>query len=206
MKLLSYKDFELLNERYNTLSELLQDYNVFVKTDNRSISLHEALMSINEETYKDLKDTSKEVDPERQRRSRNIEGNYLGIAGNEIIEFNVTAENPELNQRRGKPTSYRVNVSLKDFTEIKEEDNTPREIISKALKGNVAVSCNCPAAMYWGQQYNGTLNDYSLDTNDIAPTINIPTQPICKHTFVALSILPFWRNRIFRDMKELGII
>jgi hypothetical protein len=60
--------------------------------------------------------------------------------------------------------------------------------------------------VYWGQQYNGTLNDYSLDINDIPPTINMPTQPICKHTFVALSILPFWRNRIFRDMKELGII
>lgn len=182
MKLLSYNDFQSLNE------------------------LYDSLFSINEETYKELKDTSIETDPERRRRARGVEGNYVGITDNELIEFRVSAENPELNAERGKPTSYRVNVSLKDFTQLKEEDNTPREIINKAMKGNVAVSCTCPAAMYWGQQYNGTVNDYSLDINDIAPTINVPTQTICKHTFVALSILPFWRNRIYRDMKELGLI
>jgi len=179
MILLSYNEFQSLNELYDSLYE---------------------------ETYKDLKDTSRETDPERQRRSRSIEGNYVGITNNEFIEFRVSAENPELNAERGKPTSYRVNISLKDFTELKEEDNSPREIINKAIRGNVAVSCTCPAAMYWGQQYNGTVNDYSLDINDIAPTINVPTQTICKHTFTALSILPFWRNQIFRDMKELGLI
>ena len=61
------------------------------------------------------------------------------------------------------------------------------------------------AAKYWGQQFHGTEDDYSLDKNEIPPRRNIPTQALCKHTILALTVMPFWQNTIVRDLRKKGL-
>jgi hypothetical protein len=74
------------------------------------------------------------------------------------------------------------------------------------MQGDVDVSCTCPSSLYWGQQYLGTKQDYSLDKNTIEPTVRPPKIPVCKHTIATLSVLPFWYNTIIRDLRVKGVL
>ena len=166
---------------------------------------------LSEKTYKELRQAVKTRDPERFKKSKRSVATYKGLDENNYITFQVTAENPEENKAKGKPTSYEVKVELSALKELIGEDGKQRDIkdltlVREALNGNIKVDCSCPAAMYWGQQWNGTKQGYSLVKNDIAPTRNIPTQVICKHTMLALQVLPFWASNIVQDLRKKNVL
>ena len=206
------------DEAIGSLEELLDEYTIVLETDDGEVTLKEAFRKLiyksvfNEKTYKQLKDLSKSQDPKRLAKSKKLTAKYLGIDDDNNVNFRVTAEDPQKNASEGKPTSYKVKVALKDLgylIEYAQEDEEPikdNELIRLALQGDVAVSCSCPAAKYWGQQYRGTKDEYSLDKNTIPPKRNIPTQVICKHTILALTVLPFWYSTLVRDLRKLGLM
>jgi len=197
-----------------------EGYTVYIETSNGTqIPLSRALdmkrynsKLLQEKTYKQLKDDSKTKDPARLKKSKKIIVKYIEVNGENFLEFRVTAEDPAKNAKEGKPTSYTTQVSLKDFAALVKKSvsqgvdgGTPikeKDLVMQAIQGEIAVSCSCPAAKWWGQQYLGTQHDYSIDKNDIAPTKNIPLQPICKHTLATLTALPFWWNTIIRDLRD----
>ena len=199
------------------LKDLIDNYEIFLeKEDKTLVPLHEAFRKaiyksvFSEATYQQLKDMSKSKDPARLKKSKKLTAKYTGINDDDQVTFKVTAEDPKKNAAEGKPTSYSVKVALKDLEyllEYSEEDEDKikdGELVRLALQGDVAVSCSCPAAKYWGQQYKGTQQDYSIDKNEIPPKRNLPTQVICKHTILALTVLPFWHSTLVRDYRKLG--
>lgn len=217
---LSDGSIDLLSHLKETdVKQIFEEYNIFLDTGEDLIPFNIAINTsrykkdlLVEATYKQLKDMSKSRDPERLKRSKNLIAKYTGIDDDLNITFQVTAEDPEDNKAKGRPTSYATKVNLKDLVTVikasREEDVIPndKDLVMAAIQGDVDVYCECPAAKYWGQQYNGTKGDYSLDKNDIPPTVRIPTQPICKHTVLTLTVLPFWYNTIVRDLRNKGIL
>ena len=164
---------------------------------------------LSEATYKDLRDKSKHEDPARVSKSKKIRVRYMGVDKGMNVMFTVSAEDPEKNAKAGRPTSYKTKVLLRDAEQIfkeKQGTTTDANLVRQAINGNLLVSCTCPAATYWGQEYKGTIHDYSLVKNNIPPTRNLPTQVVCKHMFATLTALPFWNNSIVRDFRALGLL
>lgn len=211
---------DLINE--NTLAEikdmLENEFIEFETEDGEIKTLEEALETngyrilLREYTYKQLKDMSKSSDPERLKKAKKSSAKYMGLDDNNNIVFVVTAEDPKKNKDSGKPTSYITKVKMNELDwviEVNEQEGreiNDRDIVRLALGGDLQVSCTCPAAKYWGQQYKGTKEKYSLVKNDIKPTRNIPLQTVCKHTLATLIALPFWNNSIVRDLRGNGTI
>lgn len=200
-----------------SLEELLEKYELYIETaDNKVLNLTEAVNQtkfhklLNEKTIKQLKDLVKSDDPKRLQKSKKLTGKYLGISKENFIQFQVTAEDVEKNKKEGKPTSYLTQISLKDLAKHLSqegiEDIKDADLVREALKGNIAVSCECPASKYWGQQYVGTQEGYSIEINNIAPTKNIPTQVICKHTTLSVTLVPIFWNTIVRDLRAKGVL
>ena len=210
----------LLNKQaIKTFKEMRQEFDLFVETQSGEKILLENVLNrvafkrtFSEKTYKQLKDLSKSRDPERLKKSKKLTAKYTGIDKNTHITFRVTAEDPEKNSAEGKPTSYVAKVALKDLGYLLKankddgEKVTDKDIVQMAIAGDVSVSCTCPAAKYWGQQYNGTKDNYSIDKNDIPPKRNIPTQTLCKHTILMLTVMPFWYATIVRDLRKKGVL
>lgn len=202
------------------LKAMIAEYDIYVETKHGDVfSITEAMESsryrkgiISEKTLNQLKGDSKSKDPARLSKSKKLVVKYMGIDSNNLINFTVTAEDPAKNAAEGRPTSYRTKVSLKDLAYLikatieDEEQLTESDLVNLAIQGDLSLSCSCPAAKYWGQQYLGTRQDYSLDKNDVPPKRNIPTQPVCKHTLAMLTVLPFWYNTIVRDLRNSGIL
>lgn len=209
--------FKQFIETSRTIFEnMFKNEDIFVEDEEgNEIPFYEAIRRyrykkvFGEASYKDLKDTSKSKDPQRLAKSKKSVAKYTGIDDDNNITFQITAEDPEKNIEKGLPTSYTTKVALKDFAQLlkdRKDGETDKSLVMSAIQGDIAVSCTCPAAKWWGQQYNGTKGDYSLDKNDIAPTVRIPTQPLCKHTILTLTVLPFWYNTIVRDLRNNGAI
>lgn len=197
------------------LTDLLKEYDIYLEDRGKAIPLYEALenrdlkQSLTEKTYKDLKNQSRQEDPERTVKSKKITGRYQGLDENNYMTFQMTAEDPAKNRAEGRPTSYTTKVSLKalyDYIKGRRIGQTDMAIVRDAIQSDIAVSCTCPAAKYWGMQWRGTQEDYSIDINNIAPTKLPPKQVICKHVITTLTILPFWANTIVRDLRRAGLL
>jgi len=199
------------------LKTLLEEYEIVLVDDKyKEVKLENFIRTlrgkelIKEDGYAKLKDLSKRRDPVRLNKSKKITVRYTGIDKDDYITFVATAEDPVKNAAEGKPVSYNLRVSLDDIAPLivrsQEEELTDKYVVGQAMQGNVHVSCNCPAATYWGQEYNGTVDNYSLVKNTIPPTRNIPTQVVCKHTLTVLTVLPFWTNTIIRDLRNKGLL
>lgn len=161
-----------------------------------------------------LRNKSKKEDPERIKKSKKIKVDYYGIVDTDTVLFYASAEDPEKNKKAGRPTEYEVRVKLKDLLEMIEENIengfkiTDQELVRLAVwAGDLELSCTCPAAKYWGMQYRGTLEDYSLIKNWVEPTVLEPKQPLCKHTIsVITKALPFIVNTLVRDLRREGTL
>lgn len=186
------------------------DGNKFNITEIENSKGHKDLLY--EYTYSQLKELSKNLDPARLNKAKKSTAKYMGLDDDNNIVFVVTAENPDENKSKGKPTSYITRVKMNELdwvVDVNEKEGrriTDRDIVRLAIGGDLQVSCTCPAAKYWGQQYRGTKEKYSLDKNTIKPTRNIPLQVVCKHTLATLIALPFWNNSIVRDLRLNGTI
>lgn len=203
-ELLTSKNIYRLFENYDV--ELVNEDESQVITLSDMVQLKQFL---SEATYKDLRSKSKQEDPARVSKSKKIRVRYMGVDKGMNVMFTVSAEDPEKNAKAGRPTSYKTKVLLRDAEQIfkeKQGTTTDANLVRQAINGNLLVSCTCPAATYWGQEYKGTIHDYSLVKNNIPPTRNLPTQVVCKHMFATLTALPFWNNSIVRDFRALGIL
>lgn len=204
---------------HKELSDILEDYDVFLESETgKIVPLAEAINRpafrsvMNEKSYKELKQKTKATDPKRIAKSKKLTVKYLGLDENNYITFRVTAEDPKANAAAGRPTSYETKVSLKDLSYVIKEnmdEKNPlkdKELVQLAMQGDVSVACDCPASKYWGQQYNGTKQDYSIVKNNIEPTRNRQYQTLCKHVVTMLTVMPFWWTSVVRDLRKKGLL
>lgn len=105
-------------------------------------------------------------------------------------------------------TIYTETIRLLDFEEaMKIEKGTLREKISLAMGGDAAVSCTCPAFLYWGFSYILTqLGASDNDAENRFPHIRNPRlrSTVCKHLSLVLEVAPFLATDILRDAKKKG--
>lgn len=220
-KAMTRKQMQYLESNYNLLMELpevqdlLETHDIHLKYKNgKEINILDLLNNpqvrklLGEKTYKDLKNKTQSQDPERIQKSKKITGTYIGYDPDEdVIIFEMTAEDPEKNKEEGKPVAYETQVRLKDlitYIQNRKAGETDLSIVRAAMQGDIAVGCECPASKYWGQQYNGTKEGYSIVTNEIEPTRNKQYQVLCKHVASMLLLLPFWSNTIVGDIRQAG--
>lgn len=203
----------LINQR--DLEALLAEYDIILEDANyNQVRFEDAIKRksfkevLNEETYKSLRSKSIANDPKRLPKSKKITVRYTGLDNQNYLTFAATAEDPKKNREEGRPTSYTTRVSLKDLSKVLKHQGefTDKDLVLSAIQGDLAVGCTCPASKYWGQEYVGTQNDYSIVHNDIPPTRNIPTQVVCKHVLTTLAVIPFWWNTLVRDLRNKGLL
>lgn len=203
----------LINQK--DVNALMKEYDIILEDSNyRQVHLEDVLKTksfkevLNEETYKSLRAKASANDPKRIAKSKKIVVRYTGIDNDNYITFSATAEDPKKNKAEGKPTSYTTRVNLKDLAKVLKHQGefTDRDLVLSALQGDIAVGCTCPASKYWGQEYVGTQNDYSIVHNDIPPTRNVPTQVLCKHILSTTLSISFWWNTIVRDLRNKGLL
>lgn len=153
-------------------------------------------MVLDEITRKDL---TKGVDRRSKRNSKQIKRVvYKGITKDNIIRCEALSS-------RGDQW-YKVTIELSELKDLMPmEDLTPEEKVRLALFGDVRVSCDCPAAKYWGYDYITTqLGAKDGTPEDREPIIKNPELEgtLCKHAYVTVkSIGRIWK-RIAKDIKD----
>ncbi len=212
------------DEKIKELSESVfilrdSDYTTELEESKKDIDylnnqVKKVLTEVQNNNHTTLRNKSKKEDPERIKKSKKIQVDYYGIVDSDTVLFYASAEDPEKNRKAGRPTEYEVRVKLKDLLEMVEDNIengfkiTDQEVVRLAVwAGDLELSCTCPAAKYWGMQYRGTLEDYSLIKNWIEPTVLEPKQPLCKHTIAVITkALPFIVNTLVRDLRRAGTL
>lgn len=155
-------------------------------------------MRIDELTRKDLVSDTDKWTKDKSKLVRKAV--YLGITEDYTVYFRVPSVTTE------PPTNYTVKISLAEYKDmIEDKDLSVQEKVRLAIAGDLKISCTCPAYLYFGYKYILT----QLDTNEADdehrfPRVKNPKLQgvMCKHSYVALSVLPNNWNTIARDIKQ----
>lgn len=134
------------------------------------------------------------------------EKNFLDVRSraNNIGEVNLMSADSfskELNYSVPSETgagSYHVRIVVYDLQETDTSAMAPGDINTLIRNSQLEVDCNCPAFLYWGFKYIGTVDGYSLFPENIPPNVRNPQQQgyVCKHIYRALQTYPFNVNII----------
>lgn len=125
---------------------------------------------------------------------------YQGVTENYTVFFRVPSvtSNP--------PTNYTVRINLADYADVAEDkDLTTQEKVRLAIAGDLKISCNCPAYLYFGYKYILTQLDTnaSEDENRFPRIRNPKLQGVmCKHCYAAIQAFPFNWTYIARDIDQ----
>ena len=147
------------------------------------------LVPLLEETNKELRNKAwKQVSA--RVKSQNLIVTYLGVNKNGVISFKCTSGTTP-------GQFWYQQIVFKDFAlglQILSESpkSTQRDLINLLQKGDLLVYCNDPSFKYFGWQYIGTKNGYSLKSETRYPKKRNPnlTGSICKHLVAVLPVLP----------------
>lgn len=94
--------------------------------------------------------------------------------------------------------SYTVKIRVDDLNYIPVEGLRASEINDLIRNSDLHVNCTCPAYLYWGFKYIGSVDDYTLSQEGRYPGIRNPELQgyVCKHIYRALQVYPFSTNTI----------
>ena len=179
--------------------------------------------SITELTYKELKgmiDYNYLKARQRIRQLRRQGGTrFKKLQGSSMIFRTPSAEYTT----NGKV--YEQEVKLLDLPDLLKEPDTPlRDRAYRALHGNVALRCTCPAFLYWGFAYitffyRSGAPGRTASRQWPAPVKKrpsaYPTQPwrrrnhmlrsvMCKHLALVMEVVGAHWNSLVRELKKQG--
>ena len=147
------------------------------------------------------KDILAGIDKGTKSRAKLVQrATYLGVTRDYVVHMEVPSvtANP--------PTKYLVKVKLLEYPAIEnEEDITTREKVRLALAGDVAISCSCPAFLYWGFDYIvSQLGSKVGDTQTIFPKVRNPelSGVLCKHAYRTISAFGSYWAKIAADIDS----
>jgi len=183
------------------------DYELYTIVNDKEVPFLDAFyrkrrpLHLTEATYKDLKDRVKSTDPDRVTKAKKLTTSYIGLNKNGDLMFKTSS-----GTTRGKFWYQTVRLlDLPKALEVFADDGdiTDRDIVSYSIQGNLAVYCNDPSFKYWGWQWMATQDEYGIVPEDRAPVYrNTELRgAVCKHIYIVLQVLPFWTNRIVKDLR-----
>ena len=151
-----------------------------------------------EETYKELR---KGVHSKTKARAKALAVRYVGYSARyDAVLFKCRSGTT--------PGKWWVEkVRFLDLPELLDDpDLTDREVVKFAIQGDIKVTCNCPAHLYWGSAWRLTQRNAELELTDVEePTRDLIPSTLCKHLDVVLYALPFNSSKIYKDMKAKGV-
>lgn len=160
------------------------------------------LYSLNEKTYKDLRRKAPNYLNIRQKSKANKKGSFFTELDGDVMFFRTPSFTKE-------GITYEQRVRLVKLPEIIKQYKgrlKPIEIARLALKADIEVHCTDPSWKYWGFQYIGSRDNYSIFPEPRFPRINNPNTKgsVCKHLDNVLLILPFQNSKLASQLKENG--
>ena len=109
-------------------------------------------------------------------------------------------------------TDQDVYVSLEDFWEMYDENETSSKKISLAsllnlviMHGSIKIYCTCPSWLYGGYKYMATELDYAYGSYENRfPKIKNPKLlgTLCKHAYIIVKALPYQKFGIEAAIKR----
>lgn len=150
------------------------------------------------------KDFISNTDKRSKRNSKEV-GNpiYVGITR----KYTITMKVPSAS---ANGTFYTVKIRLVEMPDMmKMEDLTMQERVRLALIGDVAISCTCPAYLYWGYKYIMTQLGSNVGRGENRePIIRNPKLEgtLCKHGYKSVKVLGKYWKRIASDIEKKNFI
>ncbi len=172
-------------------------------SDLSSSILQDALKHVMfDETVKQVRTRTKQQPQIVKRADKQIVVYFKGVLKDGTLKYvTPSGTTPGLfwNQR----------VKLKDLKKyIRDTSMTDVKKVRAALTGNIAVHCDDPSFKFWGYQYIGTINGYSIKKETRFPIIRNPKLRggLCKHLEAVLRVLPFHATKIVKAYRDAGIL
>ena len=154
-------------------------------------------MILNEVTYSELR---KGVDSKTRERTKPLKCSLRGYKNGCLIFKCRSGTNPK--------KWWTEKVRLLDLPELMEDDElTHYDMVKLALKGDIKVSCNCPAHLYWGSAYRLEKLGAEEDLKNVEePRHNtVINTLLCKHLDTVLFVLPFNVSKIVKVLEKAGV-
>jgi len=147
-------------------------------------------------------DIRRGTDSASKTRSKTLKSFWKGMTREGIIKFQTTSQTTP-----GK--KWNEKIELEDLAlvfEIPDEGFTARDRVRLAFDGDVRVSCDCPAFLYWGWRFLMTQTDAILSPKENRfPSVRNPNLKgsVCKHLESVLRVLPFHISDITTSAKKI---
>jgi len=128
---------------------------------------------------------------------------YQGITDNGYIKF-ITKSHTDASKK------YTQLIKLNDLPALiktYKDTKTAQDIVRLAIKGDIEISCSCPAWSYFFH-YKATKDGYAITPENRPAKIKNPKNlgSVCKHADNSLLVLPFSANKIVADLKKLNLL
>jgi len=154
-------------------------------------------MILNEVKYSDIR---KGVDAKTRERTKALKSILVGYKNGQLI----------FNTRSGTvPGKWWVQkVRLLDLPELlKDTELSHYDIVKLALQGDIKVTCNCPAHLYWGSAYRLEKLGAEEELKNVEPPEHntVINTLACKHIDNTLFALPFNARQITKMLEQAGV-
>jgi hypothetical protein len=182
-------------------TEILSE-NMLATDDDIDMAIEEHLkIYLGEENYKDLRSDAPDFLNVRAKSKQTPGSRYQFTDKKGVIHFKT-------NSHRIPGVVYDQQVKLLDLDAVIQRfggTRRPQEIVRMAIEGNIEVHCTDPSWKYWGFQYIGTKDDYSIVPEPRYPKVRNPNLKgsVCKHLDNVLYILPFQVSKVTADLRKL---
>lgn len=193
-----YKNF--ITENIVNLPDIINAWESEYEGDNFTEMVHTELESIlTELNYRDLRNNVDDFLRIRAKSKLTPGSKYIGIEGN-VLHF--------VTDSHTKPgIKYDQHVKLLTLPELLQSKRGAmplKDIVQKALFGDIEVHCTDPSWLYWGFKYIGTIKNYAIEPEPLFPKIRNPRLrgAVCKHLDNILYILPFQVQKIVADLMK----
>lgn len=150
------------------------------------------------------KDLIKGLDSRTKKYSKKVKQPvYKGITKDYTIIFDVPSATTS-------GVFYTVKINLSEYESLKNDtDLSTNEKLRLCIDGDVKISCNCPAAKFWGYDY--ILSQLAAKEGfdeDRYPTVRNPQLDgtLCKHAYVAVRYLGRLWKKISKDIDSNNFI
>ena len=153
-------------------------------------------MRLDEATYSELR---RGVDQKTRSRTAPLKTRIEGYKNGQIIFKTRSGTNPK--------KWWTQKVRLMDLPYILEDEElTHYDAVKLALQGDIRVTCNRPAHLYWGSAYRLEKLGAEEELKNIDPPEHntIINTLLCKHLDTVLFTLPFNVRKIVSVMEAAG--
>lgn len=154
-------------------------------------------MILNEITYKEIR---KGVDAKTRERTKPLKSILRGYKNGHLIFQTRSGTTP------GKWWTQKVR--LLDLPEImKKKGLSHYDMVKLALQGDLKVTCNCPAHLYWGSAWRLEKLGAEEELKNVEePRHNTVINTLaCKHLDTVLFALPFNARKITKVLEKAGV-